>query len=274
MPGHPIASGELYMIDRLTGFFCSRIQGLNYNSAGVYDQKTVATDTVTTSLVFDPALSQNRVCYKILITFDLKLNGGTTWDNKKVSVLFNTANVWNYHFNIWDFTNYDGSAIPHELLYNKIYIDNPSCLITTSNVVVQHDATPFTPGDYFSVRNLRINYFLCPIECERCLSSQSCEKCKNGLLFYQRSFDPPANTAYDFFCNLPYQTLRTDDNTIYQTKSLLFKPKSFFVLFNKEMNFTSEVERFYPYFIPKLLVDRSRSAIGSRLLQDIIDVSS
>ena len=93
----------------------------------MYDQRTVPADTVTTSLNFDSALSENRVCFKILITFDLKLNGGATWDNSQVSVRFNGNIVWNYHFNIWDFRNYDNSIVPHELLYNKVYIDNPRC---------------------------------------------------------------------------------------------------------------------------------------------------
>ena len=36
-PGHPSSAGELYMIDGFTGFSCSRIQGVNYNNAEVYN---------------------------------------------------------------------------------------------------------------------------------------------------------------------------------------------------------------------------------------------
>lgn len=136
-----------------------------------------------------------------------------------------------------------------------------------------HNVAAFNPGDYFGIRNLRLNYFLCPIKCESCISSETCEKCQDGLLFYSKAFDPPTNTAFDFFCNLPYKDLKTDDNSIYETKSLLFKPQSFFIFFKQEMNFTKEVDKFGKYYIPKLIIDRSKSKLTSRLLEDIVDVS-
>ena len=110
---------------------------------------------------------------------------------------------------------------------------------------------------------------LCPKDCLKCNSSNSCETCKPGMLFYQKPYDPPANTAFEFYCGLPYKDLKIDDKTIYQTKSFLFKPQSFFVFFTKEMNFTKDIEKFSKYFIPTVKFDRSRTkAIGSRLLQN------
>jgi hypothetical protein len=94
-----------------------------------------------------------------------------------------------------------------------------------------------------------------------------------GELFYQRPNDV-AETSFEFFCGIPYVTLNQDDDSIYETQSFLFKPQSFFVFFKKEMNFTSEVEKFQQYFFPTVNLDRTRTDPLGRILQDIEDVSS
>lgn len=207
-----------------------------------------------------------RTCYRSLVQFDLRLQGYEDWHGKIIDIKNGENSLATIPVNKWDFEDYKGTfdAVAPSNFYEKtvkrIYFDNFEC--ATKDITL-HISSNLEANAVFLLRNFRIMYFKCPIDCISCLDSKSCTNCVEGEFFYQEKNS----------CTLPYDSLKENDFTILEIKSFLFRPRSFYLLFNQAMNFTLDTPK--TYFFPVVTVGTSVTSTSTtgRLLQRTVEAS-
>lgn len=135
------------------------------------------------------------------------------------------------------------------MLTNRIYIDNPLCATTAINLEIKHTVAAFGGGHSLGLKNVKIGFLECVLDCLECSDSKSCTRCKEGMFLYERTLN---GSITEFYCGIPYNVLplvSDEVDGVFEVKSFLFRPGSFFMFWKQEMNFTAEMETVQPYFI-------------------------
>ena len=172
-----------------------------------------------------------RTCYRYLVQLDFKLQGFVNWHNKKIIVKNQGVVINEIKINKWNFEDFAGSFTTtapsnfYSKRYHKIFVDNIKCATSKLALTIENN---LAVNDVFLIKDIKMTFFKCPVDCLNCKDSKSCDQCEEGKFFY-----PHLNK-----CFLPYSELKENDTAIMQVKNFLFNPKSFYLFFSKPMNFT------------------------------------
>lgn len=269
--------------DALSAFTCSEMETVSYitpltgvevkDGAGAVQTVTPDADGYISIPIKDwtvlfPDFSYQdttRTCFRYLIQFDLKLQGFNDWHGKKISVKNGAEVVQDIFINKWLFQDWTGSFTTtapsnfYEKLYHKIYIDNNKCGVGTLTISI---CTDLAVDTLWMLKNAKLMFFKCPVDCLDCKNSTSCDQCEEGKFFYS-----DINK-----CALPYDDLKSDDFSVLTAETYLFKPKSFFLLFTKPMNFTLDDPQ--QYFFPSVVIESlvpqaATTTTTTRIIQEL-----
>ena len=197
--------------------------------------------------------SDTKICYRYLIEFQLELRvtgtslADVTWHNKKVYLYDSGVVNGTVLVNKWDFEN---NVVPATFKtstvkkYNRFFSNTLNCTHNSLSLSMTSDYTD--TNTILGVKNLRVYFYQCPLNCISCNSSTSCFRCVEGKFFY----------ALPNECQVPYTSLLMDQTGVVQAYSFLFKPQSIFLYFSIPMNFTLGDQ--YPYFFPTFTPYKSR----------------
>lgn len=189
---------------------------------------------------------EERVCWQTLVQFDYKLSGYNEWHDKELKVLNSTNEIASFKHNKWDFEDHTGNfesspgvSNTHEQIGARIFLKNTNCTAKNLDLTFK---TSLQTNALTKIKNLRVYFYKCPLDCLSCLGSTTCDLCKESKFFYGGLN----------ICKNPFESVKEEEKDLFETKVFLFKPESFFLVFNKGMNFTlDDPER---YFFPSLVL--------------------